>query len=475
MLTTSLEFAIFLPIVFFLYWFVLKNKLRLQNALILVASYVFYGWWDWRFLILIAISSLVDFLVGIGLNNVSDKPKRNVLLGISLLVNLGMLGFFKYYNFFLDSFVGAFTFLGYNMSPDRLNIILPVGISFYTLQTLSYTIDVYDRKLQGTKDFFAFFAYVSFFPQLVAGPIERATHLLPQFQQRREFDYASAGDGMRQMLWGLFKKIVVADNLAVYTYTISMNYEDHSASSLLMCLVMFSFQFYCDFSGYSDIAIGTGRLFGFRLMKNFDFPLFARSIPELWQKWHISLFTWFRDYIIRRLKGFRKWQVARNILIIFLVTGLWHGAAWTYVTWGLLHALLFMKFIFWRRKKYTTKVAHGKLLPSLKELGLMVRTFMSFTILALFFFIQPFSKCLDYLLSMVDISIFSVPLLPENRALAGIVLLVVTEWLQREKEHGLDISGRQIPKVVRWGVYYGLLFAVFYYGGKPQDFLYFQF
>ncbi|AWW30812.1 MBOAT family protein [Echinicola strongylocentroti] len=475
MLTTSLEFALFLPIVFVLYWFVLKNSLKLQNALILVASYVFYGWWDWRFLVLIAISSAVDYVVGIFLNTTSTKSKRNALLGISLLVNLGMLGFFKYYNFFLDSFVDAFTLFGFSLSPDRLQIILPVGISFYTLQTLSYTIDVYDRKLKGTKDFLAFFAYVSFFPQLVAGPIERATQLLPQFQQKRTFDYTKASDGMRQILWGLFKKIVVADNLAVYTYTISMNYQDHSASTLLMCLVMFSFQFYCDFSGYSDIAIGTGRLFGFNLMKNFDYPIFARSIPELWQKWHISLFTWFRDYIVRRLKGFRKWQVARNILIIFLVTGLWHGAAWTYLTWGLLHSLLFMQFIFLGRKKFKTPVAAGKLLPSLGEFGLMVKTFMSFTLLALFFFIQPLSKCFSYLGSMIDWSIFAVPLLPENRALAGIGLLLVIEWLQREKEHGLELSGSPIPKMVRWGVYYGLLFAVFYYGGQPQDFLYFQF
>ncbi|QDH78216.1 MBOAT family protein [Echinicola soli] len=475
MLTTSLEFAIFLPIVFFLYWFVFKNKLRLQNALILVASYVFYGWWDWRFLILIAISSFVDFLVGLALNNTPEKQKRTMLLGISLLVNLGMLGFFKYYNFFLDSFVGAFTLFGYNMSPERLNIILPVGISFYTLQTLSYTIDVYDRKLKGTKDFFAFFAYVSFFPQLVAGPIERATHLLPQFQRKREFDYTSAGDGMRQILWGLFKKIVVADNLAVYTYTISMNYQDHSASTLALCLLMFSFQFYCDFSGYSDIAIGTGRLFGFRLMKNFDYPIFARNVAEFWQKWHISLFTWFRDYIILRLKRFRKWQVARNVLVIFLITGLWHGAAWTYVTWGLLHALVFMQYIAWKREKFRTPVAAGKLLPSLNELWMMCRTTLLFTLLGLFFFIQPVSKCLDYLVSMVDVSIVSIPLLPENKALAGIALLIVIEWLQREKEHGLEISGRYLPKFVRWGVYYGLLFAIFYYGGKPQDFLYFQF
>ncbi|GGZ21001.1 O-acyltransferase [Echinicola pacifica] len=474
MLTTTLEFALFLPCVFFLYWFVFSKNLRLQNALILAASYLFYGWWDWRFLFLIALSSGVDFLVGILLNQAEEKRTRNALLGLSITVNLGLLGFFKYYNFFLDSFVSTFSFMGFGFTADRLDIILPVGISFYTLQTLSYTIDVYDRKLKGTKDFFAFFAYVSFFPQLVAGPIERATNLLPQFQNKRTFQYSEAADGMRQMLWGLFKKVVVADNLAIFTSGIAMNYEEHSASTLLVCLVAFAFQFYCDFSGYSDIAIGTGRLFGFRLMKNFDFPIFARSVPEFWQKWHISLFSWFSDYVIKRLKGFRRWQVVRNILIIFLITGFWHGAAWTYVMWGLLHALLFMPVVF-RRKKFRKPVAHGKILPSWKETWQIFSTQMSFIFLGVLFLMQPISESFNYMVQLFDPSLFSIPLVPQNKAIAGLGLMILIEWFQREKEHGLDLTGIYSPKLLRWGVYYALLFAVFYYGGRPQDFLYFQF
>ncbi|MBD8488735.1 MBOAT family protein [Echinicola sp. CAU 1574] len=476
MLTTSLEFAVFLPCVFLLYWFVLNKNLKLQNALILVASYVFYGWWDWRFLLLIAFSSAVDFTVGILLNKTDQPSSRKWLLATSIFVNLGLLGFFKYFNFFLDSFVDTFTLFGANFSIDRLNIILPVGISFYTLQTLSYTIDVYDRKLKGSKDFLAFFAYVSFFPQLVAGPIERATQLLPQFQKKRTFEYDKAADGLRQILWGLFKKIVVADNLAGYTSSVIANYESHNGSTLFLALCVFAIQFYCDFSGYSDIAIGTGRLFGFSLMKNFDYPFFSRNMAELWQRWHISLITWFRDYLVRRFKGFHKWDMARNIFIIFLITGIWHGADWTYIIWGVLHGLLFMTLIFAKkRKKYKVIVAKGKLLPSLTEAGLMIKTFVLFTITGIFFLIRPLDKCFKYAAKMFDLSFFSLPELPFNRAIAAVVLLFVIEWFQREKEHGLDISNLSIPKTFKWGIYYALIFTIFYYGGDQQDFLYFQF
>ncbi|WP_200975067.1 MBOAT family protein [Echinicola sp. 20G] len=474
MLTTSLEFAVFLPSIFLIYWFLLNRNINFQNALILVASYIFYGWWDWRFLILIAFSSAVDFTIGILLNKTEKQIQRKSLLAVSIIVNLGLLGFFKYYNFFLDSFVDTFTFFGLNFSINRLNIILPVGISFYTLQTLSYTIDVYDRKLKGTTDFFAFFAYVSFFPQLVAGPIERATQLLPQFQKKRTFEYDKAVDGMRQILWGLFKKVVVADNLASYTATIALNYEDQNGITLFLCLIMFAFQFYCDFSGYSDIAIGTGRLFGFSLMKNFDFPIFARSVPEFWQKWHISLFSWFSEYVIKRLRGFRKWQVVRNILLIFIITGFWHGAAWNYVMWGFFHALLFVPAVL-KRKRFKLPIAHGKMLPSLKESWQVFSTLICFIFLGVLFLMPSVSQSIDYLLSITDVSFFRFPLLPKNRAIAGLFILIIVEWFQREKEHGLDMTGINISKPLRWSAYYCLLFAVFYYGGVPLDFLYFQF
>ena len=297
MLFNSIDFAVFLPIVFFLYWIIGSKNIKTQNLLLFVVSYVFYGWWDWRFLSLIFFSTLVDYSIGSGLKTNTNQSQRKILLWVSILVNLGFLGFFKYYNFFLDNFISAFTFFGGSFTASSLQIILPVGISFYTFQTLSYSIDVYKRKLEPTRDFIAFGAFVSFFPQLVAGPIERATNLLPQFYKKRRFNYSNAVNGLKQILWGFFKKVVIADNCAEFANQIFNNSADYSGSSLLVGALFFTFQIYGDFSGYSDIAIGTSRLFGFNLMKNFAFPYFSRDIAEFWRRWHISLSTWFRDYL----------------------------------------------------------------------------------------------------------------------------------------------------------------------------------
>ena len=305
MLFNSIDFAIFLPTVFFLYWFVVNRSIRAQNILLVAASYLFYGWWDWRFLSLILFSTIVDYFVGIGLSRVKKTSKRKFLLWTSISVNLGFLGFFKYYNFFLDNFIAAFTFFGAEISANSLNVILPVGISFYTFQTLSYTIDVYKGKMEPTRNFISLAAFVSFFPQLVAGPIERASNLLPQFQMKRHFDESKAVDGMRQILWGLFKKIVIADNCAVHANYIFANSADMDGSMLVLGALFFTFQIYGDFSGYSDIAIGTARLFGFNLMQNFAFPYFSRDIAEFWRRWHISLSTWFRDYLYIPIGGSR--------------------------------------------------------------------------------------------------------------------------------------------------------------------------
>ncbi len=347
MLFNSIDFAIFLPIVFLLYWFVANKNLKLQNFLIVVASYLFYGWWDWRFLSLILFSTLIDYSVGIRLSKEENISKRKILLWISILINLGFLGFFKYYNFFLDNFITAFTFFGTPINAQGLNIILPVGISFYTFQTLSYTIDVYKRKLEPTRDFIAFSAFVSFFPQLVAGPIERATSLLPQFYKKRTFEYHKAVDGLRQILWGLFKKIVIADNSAQIANEIFNNSADYSGSTLVLGAIFFTFQIYGDFSGYSDIAIGTSRLFGFNLKQNFAFPYFSRDIAEFWRRWHISLSTWFRDYLYIPLGGSRggTWMKVRNTFAIFIVSGFWHGANWTFIVWGALNALYFLPLL----------------------------------------------------------------------------------------------------------------------------------
>jgi D-alanyl-lipoteichoic acid acyltransferase DltB (MBOAT superfamily) len=342
MLFNSIEFAVFLPLVFFLYWYVTNRNLSLQNGLIILASYVFYGWWDWRFLTLIVFSTCVDYLVGIALSKSENQRKRKLLLFTSIAVNLGFLGFFKYFNFFLDSFEDAFRLFGQPIEASRLNIILPVGISFYTFQTMSYTIDVYKRKLEPTKDALSFFAFVSFFPQLVAGPIERASNLLPQFYKKRTFNSEKAIHGLLLICWGLFMKIVIADNLAFYVNTIFDDVQYFEGFPLIWAILFFTFQIYCDFAGYSYIAIGTAKLFNFDLMTNFRQPYLATSFTDFWNRWHISLSSWFRDYVYIPLGGNRKGKLVtnRNIFITFLLSGLWHGANWTFVIWGATHGVL---------------------------------------------------------------------------------------------------------------------------------------
>ena len=342
MFFNSFEYLIFLPLCFVLYWFVLQKNLKVQNVFILLASYVFYGWWDYRFLALIALSTLIDFAVAKYMVKYTNRSRQKILLGISLVVNLGFLGFFKYCNFFIESWIDVWARLGVEMHPTTLQIILPVGISFYTFQTLSYTIDVYKGKLKPESNLINFAAYVAFFPQLVAGPIERASNLLPQFSRKRIFNNEQAISGLNLILWGLFKKVVIADSCATYVNAIFENPGQHNSLTLILGAVYFAFQIYGDFSGYSDIAIGTARLFGFELMHNFKLPYFSRDIAEFWRRWHISLSTWFRDYVYIPLGGSRgsRWQQIRNVFIIFLVSGFWHGANWTFIIWGAIHALL---------------------------------------------------------------------------------------------------------------------------------------
>jgi alginate O-acetyltransferase complex protein AlgI len=484
MLFNSIDFAIFLPIVFILYWFVTNNNLKLQNFLIVASSYLFYGWWDWRFLSLILFSSLIDYFVGIGLSKQENQAKRKVLLWTSIIVNLGFLGFFKYYNFFLDNFVSAFSFFGTEIRANSLNIILPVGISFYTFQTLSYSIDVYKRKLEPTKDFIVFSAFVSFFPQLVAGPIERATHLLPQFYKKRTFDYEKAVDGMRQILWGLFKKIVIADNCAEYANLIFNNSNDYSGSTLVLGALFFTFQIYGDFSGYSDIAIGTSRLFGFDLMKNFNFPYFSRDIAEFWRRWHISLSTWFRDYLYIPLGGSKGgiWMKIRNTFIIFIVSGFWHGANWTFIVWGALNAIYFLPLLLTKNNRTHLDIAaQGRYLPNFKELFSIILTF-SLTVFAwIFFRANSLEHAFQYIKGMLNLSLFSMPefdiTIQFLSTLLFICVLIVVEWLNREKQFALEYkvnysSGFSFVRIV---AYMGIIFSIFVFGGGNQEFIYFQF
>ncbi|MEN8138608.1 MAG: MBOAT family O-acyltransferase [Bacteroidota bacterium] len=483
MFFNSIDFAIFLPIVFFLYWFVADKNLKLQNFLIVIASYTFYGWWDWRFLSLVLFSTIVDYSIGVKLSDEESKYKRKIYLWISILVNLGFLGFFKYYNFFQDSFVSAFSFFGTEIQSNSLNIILPVGISFYTFQTLSYTIDVYKRKLEPTKDFIAFSAFVSFFPQLVAGPIERATNLLPQFYRKRTFEYDKAVDGLRQIIWGLFKKIVIADNSAQIANEIFNNSADYSGSTLLIGAIFFTFQIYGDFSGYSDIAIGTSRLFGFNLMQNFAFPYFSRDIAEFWRRWHISLSTWFRDYLYIPLGGSRGGtrMKVRNTFIIFIVSGFWHGANWTFIVWGALNALYFMPLLLLNKNRANTDVvAQGKYLPSFKEFIQIAFTF-GLTVLAwIFFRSENIGHALNYISTIFSGSLFIAPkFLNIELALSTMKMIfafIIIEWIGREEQYAIANLFKVKKKYVRYYLYVSVVLAIMIWGNyKENQFIYFQF
>jgi D-alanyl-lipoteichoic acid acyltransferase DltB (MBOAT superfamily) len=486
MLFNSIDFLIFLPIVFIIYWFVVNKNIKLQNLFIVIASYVFYGWWDWRFLSLIIFSTMVDFIIGLKLENQKNQKKRKLFLWVSILTNLGLLGFFKYYNFFVENFITAFSFLGYEFSPSTLNIVLPVGISFYTFQTLSYTIDVYREKLKPTKDFIAFAAFVSFFPQLVAGPIERATHLLPQFFKKRVFDYQKAVDGMRQILWGFFKKMVIADNCAIFANEIFNNSDQYSGSVLVLGAFFFAFQIYGDFSGYSDIAIGTSRLFGFDLKQNFAFPYFSRDIAEFWRRWHISLSTWFRDYLYIPLGGSRGsvWKKVRNTFIIFIVSGFWHGANWTFISWGAVNAFFFLPLLLSKKNRiHTNAIAAGKSFPNIKEFFQILITFCLTLLAWIFFRAENISHAINYLSDIFSQSLFTIPNLEDNRVLKNylipiylIIFLIVIEWISRNDAYGIEKILVKQHRLFRWLFYAFILFLIgTFMRTEETPFIYFQF
>lgn len=484
MLFNSIEFIIFLPAVFLLYWFVFKKR-NLQNAFIILTSYLFYGWWDWRFLLLIAFTSLCSYLSGLGIERYEGNRKRQKrIAALNIVLNLLVLCCFKYFNFFSENFALLLKTCGFKPDEIILNILLPIGISFYTFQALSYTIDVYRHKLKATRNPVAFFAFIGFFPQLVAGPIERATNLLPQFTCPRMFDYNKAVDGMRQMLWGFFKKVVVADNCALFANGIFENYNTLSGSALLAGAFFFTVQIYGDFSGYSDIAVGTARLFGINLMRNFNCPYFARDIAEFWRRWHISLTTWFRDYVYIPLGGSRKgkWKSVRNTAVIFLVSGFWHGANWTFIVWGAYHALLFVPLLLLNRnRKYRNTVAERRLFPNFKELLQMMLTFGLVLVGWIVFRAESIGQAAGYLRRMCSESLFSIPVTGLGitmelavTTLFFIVILFVTEWQHREKAHGLDINIQS--QSIRYAIYIALLLVILLFKAtEPAAFVYFQF
>lgn len=485
MLFNSIEFIIFLPLIFGCYWLIPNRKLSYQNLFILVASYFFYGWWDWKFLGLILFSTIVDYSIGIFLSRSHKKIARKLLLWISILVNIGLLGFFKYYNFFIENFTLAFNSIGIHVNQSSLDIILPVGISFYTFQTLSYTIDVYRQNIKATHSFLSFAAFVSFFPQLVAGPIERASHLLPQFENARKFDYKNAVNGMRQILWGLFKKIVIADNAAEIVNQIYSQSGEVSGNSLALAAFFFAFQIYGDFSGYSDIAIGTARLFGFDLKQNFAFPYFSRNIAEFWRRWHISLSTWFRDYLYIPLGGSKgnTLKKIRNTFIIFLVSGFWHGANWTFIVWGALNALFFLPLLLTEKnRKYMNNVSDNSNIPPFKVFMQIIFTF-SLTCVAWIFFradsVQHAFEIINRIFSKSLIQYSGIDFVGTRfhplTVLVLICLFILVEWLGRRQQFAIEHFRFYRIKSLKYGFYYLILIAIFWFNGSPQEFIYFQF
>jgi D-alanyl-lipoteichoic acid acyltransferase DltB (MBOAT superfamily) len=479
MLFNSIDFAVFILIVFLVYWFICKN-FKTQNLVIVLASYLFYAWWDWRFLSLMLFSTLIDYLIGQKLGIEKSSVKRKILLCISIFTNLGLLFFFKYFNFFIDNFITAFTFFGYDIKTSSIHIILPLGISFFTFQTLSYTIDIYKQKFKPCKNLIAFAGFVSFFPQLVAGPIEKANNLLPQFYAKRIFNYNKAVDGMRQILWGLFKKIIIADNCAKYANIIFNNSDDYSGSTLVLGAILFTFQIYGDFSGYSDIAIGTSRLFGFNLMKNFSFPYFSRDIAEFWRRWHISLSTWFKDYLYIPLGGSRKnLRInVRNICIVFIVSGLWHGANWTFLVWGLLNAIYFTPLLLTKKNRINLDiVAKGRIFPNFKDQLSMLLTFILVAFSWIFFRSENIEHAISYITGIFSISLFTVPEILPITTILLILFFIIIEWSGREGEYGIENIKEIHCKPIRWFSYLSLLLIIYFFGSFEEsvEFIYFQF
>lgn len=479
MFFNSIEYAIFLPIVFILYWFVFHNSFKIQNIMLVASSYFFYACWDWRFVFLLAFSTILDFVSGLQIAKVKSQVHKKIWLISSVGINLGFLGVFKYYNFFVESFAELLATIGLTPHFSTLNIILPVGISFYTFHGLSYVFDIYNDKIKPCHNWINYSLFVSFFPLLVAGPIERATHLLPQVEKPRSFNYSKAIDGLRQILWGLFKKVVIADSCAALANNIFNNSDQYHGSTLVLGAILFAIQIYGDFSGYSDIALGSARLLGFELLKNFNFPYFSRNIAEFWRRWHISLSSWFKDYLYVPLGGSRgsMAKTIRNTFIIFLVSGFWHGANWTFLAWGGLNALFILpSIIFKSNRKHLDVVAQGKILPSIKEFSQIVLTFLLSCFAWIFFRAENIHHAFAYIKGIFSAELFSLPTMYSRQTLMLIILFFVIEWLGREGNYAIERVVHAVKrKYLRWAFYYFIAILIFVYSGHEQAFIYFQF
>jgi alginate O-acetyltransferase complex protein AlgI len=486
MLFNSLNFAVFLPIILIIYWVLARKNHWLQNLILLVASYVFYSFWDYRFLFLLMFSTFLDYYTGIRISEASTRSYKKMWLWLSISINLGFLIVFKYYNFFTDSFTHMLSQVGVKSNFGTIDVLLPVGISFYTFHGLSYIIDIYQDRIKPTRNFIDYSVFVSFFPLLVAGPIERATHLLPQIQRERKFRHSQATNGLRQILWGLFKKIVIADNCAEYANMIFDNYTHYPGSVLVMGAVFFAFQIYCDFSGYSDIALGTAQLFGINLIRNFAYPYFSRDIAEFWRRWHISLSSWFRDYVYIPLGGSKgnKFNQVRNIFIIFILSGLWHGAKWNFIIWGALNALYFVPLLLLNKNRKNIEiVASGRLFPNFSELLAMGTTFILTVFAWIFFRAESVGVAFNYIKSVFSKTLFIIPKgemfmggsLNAGALLVLIMIFISFEWVGRSHQFAIEQTGLKWRRPFRWLFYLTVVISIFYFTGSPQQFVYFQF
>lgn len=466
MLFNSFSFIIFFPSIFILYWFAFGKDLKQQNFLLLAASYFFYACWDWRFLFLLIFSTALDYFTGIKIYKSNGTKAKRYWITLSIVINVGFLAFFKYYNFFVGSFEHLISLTGFHIDTWTLKVILPIGISFYTFHGISYVIDIYKGKIKPENNFIDYSLFVSFFPLLVAGPIERATHLLPQIKEKRVFDYAKSVDGVRQILWGFFKKIVIADQCAIYVNAVFNNHGSYNAGDHVIAVMLFAFQIYCDFSGYSDIALGTARLLGIELLRNFAFPYFSRDIAEFWRRWHISLSSWFRDYLYIPLGGSRS-NTVRNILIVFVVSGFWHGANWTFIFWGLLNALYILPLMLNKTNRDNLNFA------SAKDFFSIAFTFLLTCFAWIFFRSANLHNAFQFIGEIFSKSIFHFPTVRPYFLISLIITFIIIEWLGRKREYAL--AEINMPKFFRWVAYYVMIFLIFYFAGSEEPFIYFQF
>ena len=495
MIFNSITFGLFLFLVFLIYWLVTKNNLYVQNSFLLLASYVFYGWWDWRLLLLLIFISLFNYSLALLISN-NFRNKRNLWFILGIILNLGTLGFFKYFNFFIHSFIDLFSIIGYSLPASSIRIVLPVGISFYIFISLSYLIDIYKNNLKAYTNVVQVLLSLGFFPIILAGPIQRPSNLLPQIDKRRVFNRNLVTDGLRQILWGLFMKVVIADNLAYYVDDIFLNYSTYKGSLLLMGAVLYSIQIYADFSGYSDIAIGIAKLLGFNLTRNFAYPYFSVNIVDFWKKWHISLTSWFRDYVFMPLAFSVSWRIKsekvmfiRSDMVIYIVasvitwflTGLWHGANYTFLVWGMIHGLVLI--IYRWQIKPREKLFKKLNISSKSKTILFAESLITLFIILIawvFFRSNTVSDAVSYISVIFSKSLLSIPDFHFSRKIFLVILILTLicisiEWYGRNGQYGISWVDSKVPIIIRWSIYYAFIVVIFFFAGAGHKFIYFQF